>query len=182
FARNPLGGDRVNAMLVTSRPHTGIEADRIARAISAGRRGFDERALERRVAVGPLHYRPRAIARGRVLLCGDAAGLLDPFVGQGVAIALESSHAVVRAVRGILAGSASRARAAFVAERKAAVLPRTMLAAAVETLIRVRFLRERARRGLARDPRPAETVLAAVAGAVPAREALSLSALAGLLA
>jgi hypothetical protein len=62
------------------------------------------------------------------------------------------------------------------------VLGRKALAAAVNAVIRVRFLRERAQRAIGRDPAGAEQILAAVAGAVPAYHALSPRAIAGLLA
>jgi hypothetical protein len=56
------------------------------------------------------------------------------------------------------------------------------LAAAVDAFIRTPFLRARAERAIKRNPAPAEAILAAVAGAVPPVRALSLRAIAGLLA
>jgi hypothetical protein len=57
-----------------------------------------------------------------------------------------------------------------------------MLAAAVDAVIRIRPLRDRAERAIRRDPSHAESVLAALAGAVPARTALTPRALLGLIA
>jgi len=170
-------------MLVLPDARRGEAAERAVVEITGGRRHFEGDAIEKQVAVGPLRYRPSMVARGRVLLSGDAAGLLDPFVGQGMAIALESSHSVVRAVCGIFGGG--RARAAlgdFAAARRAAVLPRTLLAAAVDAVIRTGVLRARAERAIRRNPAHAEAVLAAVAGAVPARTALTPLALGRLIA
>ena len=135
------------------------------------------------LTVGPLRYAPAAVARGRVLLAGDAAGLLDPFVGQGIAVALETSSSVTAAASAILRGDRQSSVARrFASARRAAVQPRALLAAAVDSVIRTRFLRERAERAIKRNPQPAEAILAAVAGAVPARTALSLRSIAGLLA
>ena len=183
YARNPLGGGRTNAMLVLPRACTGDDAERAVAAITDSRRSFEAAALEKQVAVGPLRYWPSAVSRGRVLLTGDAAGLLDPFVGQGVAVALESAHSVVDAVVALLRGDGTSTIARrFESARRALVLPRKMLAAAVDAVIRTRFLRERAARSIRRNPAPAETILAAVAGARPVLHALSPRAIAGLLA
>lgn len=183
YARNPLGNGKANSMLVMPEARRGQDADRTVSELTKGKHRFEEDKLERRVAVGPLRYAADVAAKGRVLLVGDAAGLLDPFVGQGMAIALETSSSVVTAVDALLRGarSASVARD-FTAARTKAVRPRTMLAAAVDAVIRTRPLRERAERAIRRDPSHAESVLAALAGAVPARTALNPRALLGLIA
>jgi 2-polyprenyl-6-methoxyphenol hydroxylase-like FAD-dependent oxidoreductase len=184
FARNPLGGDLANAMLVMPRPAAGdAEASAIVDELSAGRLHFDPAKLEKRVAIGPLRYDASRLAAGRTMLAGDAAGLLDPFVGQGVAIALESSTACADAALALLAG----ARAASVARslaraRRELVKPRRILAAVVDLVVRTPIMRRRAARSVLRDPGVAETVLAAIAGAAPAARALSPALLARLLA
>ena len=183
YARNPLGNGKANSMLVMPEARRGGDADRTVIELTKGKCRFEEDKLERRVAVGPLRYAADVAARGRVLLVGDAAGLLDPFVGQGMAIALETSSSVVTATDALLRGKRSSAIARdFAAARTSAVRPRTMLAAAVDAVIRVRPLRERAERAIRRDPAHAESVLAALAGAVPARTALNPRALLGLIA
>ena len=183
YARNPLGGGRANSMLVLPSARRGDAAERAVADITGGRRRFETALMEKMVAVGPLRYRPRAVARGRVLLTGDAAGLLDPFVGQGMAIALESSADVLVAVRALLDGTpAASVGRRFARARREAVLPRTMLAAAVDLIIRNPFLRARADRAVHRTPMHAEAVLAAVAGAVPARSALTPATLGRLIA
>jgi menaquinone-9 beta-reductase len=183
YARNPLGNGLTNAMLVLPDARRGEAAERAVSDITNGSRRFESASLEKQVAVGPLRYAPKAVARGRVLLAGDAAGLLDPFVGQGIAIALETSASVAVAAKAMLRGDRlSAVGRRFAAARRAAVLPRTVLAAAVDMVIRTRFLRRRAERAIKRNPQPAEAILAAVAGAVPARAALSPGAIAGLLA
>ena len=182
YARNPLGAGRSNSMLVLPDARRGDAAEQAVIEITGGRRRFDGASLEKQVAVGPLRYAPDAVARGRVLLAGDAAGLLDPFVGQGMAIALETSRFVTGAASALLRGDrAGTVARRFASARRAAVLPRTLLAAAVDAVIRTKPLRDRAERAIKRDPGPAEALLAAVAGAVPARNALTPRAFAGLL-
>ncbi len=183
YARNPLGGDVANALLVLPSPIAGDDAaDAIVDEVSAGRMRFEGAKLEKRVAIGPLRYEPSRVALGRVLLSGDAAGLLDPFVGQGVAIALESSVATTGAALALLAGGrAGQAARSLARARRELVLPRRIVAFAVDTVMRTPLMRARAARSVRRDPAVAETVLAAVAGAAPAARALSPSLLVKLL-
>jgi len=58
-----------------------------------------EAALKSHGAVLPLYHknRPR-MARGRVLLVGDAAALVDPFFGEGIYYAVRSGQMAARAV------------------------------------------------------------------------------------
>jgi flavin-dependent dehydrogenase len=183
FARNPLGGDVANAMLVMPSPIAGDDAaDAIVNELSAGRLRFEGAKLEKRVAIGPLRYEPSRLATERVMLSGDAAGLLDPFVGQGVAIALESSVASAEAALALLAGGRVRQAARSLARaRRELVLPRRIVAFAVDTVMRTPIMRARAARSVRRDPSVAETLLAAVAGAAPAARALSPALLVKLL-
>jgi len=169
YARNPLGNGVVNAMLVMPRPMTGENADAVAFEISGGRRRFDSALLEKRVAVGPLRYRPRAVARGRVVLTGDAAGLLDPFTGQGVALALALSAAAADAAAELAACNDSDATRAigrnYTRRHRAIVEPRRRIAQTVDAMVRVPLLRRRALARFKRDPKWADSMLAAVAGA-----------------
>jgi flavin-dependent dehydrogenase len=43
---------------------------------------------------GPLTRRPRSAAAERLFLLGDACGYVEPFTGQGMAVALETATAV----------------------------------------------------------------------------------------
>jgi flavin-dependent dehydrogenase len=183
YARNPLGGDVANAMLVMPTPVSGDDAaDAIVDELSAGRMRFEGAKLDKRVAIGPLRYEPSRLASGRVMLSGDAAGLLDPFVGQGVTIALESSIASADAAIALLAGGrVHQAARSLSRARRELVLPRRVIAFAVDAVMRTPIMRARAARSVRRDPAVAETVLAAVAGAAPAARALSPSLLVKLL-
>jgi geranylgeranyl reductase family protein len=54
----------------------------------------------------PLRHRGMAIARGGAALVGDAAGLVDPLLGEGMYSAVYSGIAVARAVDAYLKGAA----------------------------------------------------------------------------
>ena len=58
------------------------------------------RKVERHGWSIPLAPRPGGLARGRVLLVGDAAGLADPLTAEGIGPALESGHAAAGAIVG----------------------------------------------------------------------------------
>ncbi len=183
LARNPLSADSVNAMLVMPTPTSPQQTQRVAAAVSGGLRTFDESALERRVAVGPLRYSARAIAGHRILLTGDAAGLLDPFTGQGVACALRLAFPASRAVRSLLANRAASVVAReYTREWRSIVAPRRALSLLLDAVIRTPWLRARADRAVRRDHSIAEQILAAVSGAAPPASAFSPRLLWSLLA
>lgn len=94
---------------------------------------------------GPLHQRVRAVHRGNVALVGDASGYLDAITGEGMAIALHQSAALVDA---LVAGDLSSYAAAH---RRIARLPdfMTHLVLALESRP---GLRRRAIRALAAEP------------------------------
>ena len=52
----------------------------------------------------PVYTRRQPVAAGRVLLAGDAAGLVDPFSGEGIRIAIQSGRIAAEC---ILAGGAA---------------------------------------------------------------------------
>lgn len=183
FARNPLSRDSVNAMLVLPQPARAEETDGIVKQITSGRRDFDESALVRRVAVGPLRYAPQRLMRERVILSGDAAGLLDPFIGQGVACALRLSFGAAQAVLARLAGvPQERVARGYIREWRSIIAPRKALSFLIDAMIRTPFLRVRAERAAYHDAGFAEKMLAAVSGAAPAASAFSPQLLMRLLA
>jgi len=59
----------------------------------------------------PLAPRPGGLARGRVLLAGDAAGLADPLTGEGIGPALACGRAAGRAIAQSALDPARAARA-----------------------------------------------------------------------
>jgi len=70
------------------------------------------------VSTSPLVFRePRAI-RGRVFQAGDAAGFVDPFVGDGISLALRSGVAAARCITEFLSGKLSQTEAETEYERE----------------------------------------------------------------
>ncbi|HEY7911312.1 MAG TPA: NAD(P)/FAD-dependent oxidoreductase [Blastocatellia bacterium] len=49
-------------------------------------------------STGPLSFGKRALARGGVLTVGDASGMIDPFTGTGIQIALRTGELAAQAV------------------------------------------------------------------------------------
>jgi menaquinone-9 beta-reductase len=97
---------------------------------------------------GPLRQRAGAVARGNVALVGDAAGYLDAITGEGIAVALHQSAALVAALAA--PGGADLERYAA-AHARIGRLPDTMTSA-VLALERRPWLRRRAVRALAAEP------------------------------
>jgi flavin-dependent dehydrogenase len=59
------------------------------------------------VATFPLHFRGPKALRENILLAGDAAGFIDPFVGDGIAIALRSGRMAALALAPFWRGGTS---------------------------------------------------------------------------
>jgi len=94
---------------------------------------------------GPLHQKVLAVYRGNMALVGDASGYLDAITGEGMAVALHQSAALVDA---LLAGDLSLYAAAH---RRIARLP-DFMTSLVLGLERRPNLRRRALRALAAEP------------------------------
>jgi menaquinone-9 beta-reductase len=59
------------------------------------------------VTTAPLIFRTPDPEQNRVLLCGDAAGFVDPFVGDGISLALRSGVMAANSLQGFLANEES---------------------------------------------------------------------------
>ena len=118
---------------------------------------------------GPLRQRARAVRKGNMALVGDAAGYFDAITGEGLAVALHESAALVEA---ILAGDLGRyARA----HRRINRLP-DLMTGLVLALERRPRLRARAVRALAAEPALFSRLLGIHARTLPPRR-LGLGAL-----
>lgn len=58
------------------------------------------------VSTAPLIYRTPQPVRGNIAFVGDAAGFIDPFVGDGISIALRSGKVAARCLRSFFANQA----------------------------------------------------------------------------
>lgn len=94
----PVGPDRVNvaAMVRADRATTMPAVLELHPALAARSRHWQP-AFEA-VTTSPLLFRRPEPVRDRALLAGDAAGFIDPFVGDGIALALRSGAAAAQAL------------------------------------------------------------------------------------
>ncbi|MFD5898513.1 MULTISPECIES: NAD(P)/FAD-dependent oxidoreductase [unclassified Streptomyces] len=89
-------GDGLVGVAVLSRERCGY-AEHLARFPELAPL-LDERAASGVRGAGPLRQRVSRPLAGRVLLVGDAAGYVDALTGEGVALALSTAGAAVRAL------------------------------------------------------------------------------------
>lgn len=99
--------------------------------------GAAERVDERWLSIGQVAFTAKAPAVSDVLMAGDAAGLIAPLAGDGIAMALRGGQLAAQYVTGYLAGQVS---AAALPRRYAAAWsrefrPRLHLARALQTLM-----------------------------------------------
>ncbi len=112
---------------------------------------------------GPLKQRVRAVSKGCVALVGDAGGYLDAITGEGLAVTLHESAALVEA---LVAGDLSRYAAAH---RRINRLPNFMTSMVLGLERRPR-LRRRALRALAAEPALFARLLGIHARTLPPRD------------
>ncbi|MBI3824587.1 MAG: FAD-dependent monooxygenase [Candidatus Rokubacteria bacterium] len=107
---------------------------------------------------GPFDVRVKPIARGRVLLVGDASGYLDAITGEGLSLAFASAAALVEATTGEDASAYPRACARV--RRRHLALTRLVLWVAEHPGLRRQVIR-----ALARSPDAFRAFLALNTGA-----------------
>ena len=76
------------------------------------RRAQTWKPLTTPVTTSPLIFRPPQPLRGNILLAGDAAGFIDPFVGDGISLALRSGALAARSLLPFLKGKLELEKAA----------------------------------------------------------------------
>lgn len=157
----PVSGDEVGVALLWSEGKTGFD-DLLARFPALRAKVAGAGAASRDRGAGPFHQRARAVRRGNVALVGDAAGYLDALTGEGLAVALHESAALVEAVA---AGDLGRYAAAH---RRINRLPNTMTSLMLALERRPR-LRARAVRALAAEPALFSRLLGIHARTLPPR-------------
>lgn len=158
----PVAPDQVGVALLWSGEARGFD-DLLARFPTLHARLAGVPVSSRDRGVGPLHQRVRGPAADPVALVGDAAGYLDAITGEGLAVALHESAALVEA---ILAGDLSRYTVAW---RRINRLP-DFMTSLVLALERRPRLRRRAIRALAAEPALFSRLLGIHARTLPARD------------
>ena len=140
----PVGADEIGVALLWSDGKSDFD-DLLERLPALQERLADAPVGSRDRGAGPLHQKVLAVCRGNVALVGDASGYLDAITGEGMAVALHHSAALVEA---LVAGDLSLyARA----HRRIARLP-DFMTSLVLGLERRPALRRRALRALAAEP------------------------------
>ncbi len=92
------------------------------------------------LGVGPIPWRPHAVAGGRVVLVGDAAGYAEPFTGEGMGCALASAEVLAEVAADLEPGTWSPA-----ASRRYRCLWRSRIGPRVRTARLMRHLLARPR-------------------------------------
>jgi 2-polyprenyl-6-methoxyphenol hydroxylase-like FAD-dependent oxidoreductase len=80
----------LNVSTLVRKTGTASLAEVLTRNAALRQRSRSWRAISDTVTTYPLLFRPPHPVAGRVLLAGDAAGFIDPFAGDGIALALRT--------------------------------------------------------------------------------------------
>jgi len=179
---DPLADGRLNAGLVVDvatvadavRAHDGarrlLEAAARSPALAARFRDAEMAGEVRYLA--PMTTAVRAVARGRTLLAGDAAGFVDPLTGEGIALAIATGELAARAVLGALrAGDrpadARRAAAEYAREHARLVRGKRWFHPLLQALLRRPALADGMAARLSQSPAAARRLLAVISNLRP---------------
>jgi flavin-dependent dehydrogenase len=86
----PLGGGRVNACAMVRADAASKLTEVFALHPALAARSVAWRGMSEPVSVSPLIFRKPQPVRDGVMMAGDAAAFVDPFVGDGISLALRS--------------------------------------------------------------------------------------------
>ncbi len=133
----PVSSDVVNAcaMVRSDRASSLPEVFRLHPALND--RAAPWRSVTPTCSTAPLVYRPPQPACGNVAFVGDAASFIDPFVGDGISIALRSGKAAAECLGKFLAGECGLAEsiAAYQVEYSRRFAPLLSVASRVRRLL-----------------------------------------------
>jgi len=103
----PVAGDAVNACaMVRSDRATSLE-EVFALHPALAERSRNWQPIMEAVTTAPLLHLPAHPIRDNMTFVGDAAAFIDPFVGDGISIALRSGRLAARCLRSFLVGAGS---------------------------------------------------------------------------
>jgi flavin-dependent dehydrogenase len=108
----PVGNDAVNACAMVRSDRATSLPEVFALHTALAKRAAAWSAVSQPVSTAPLIYRNPQPARGNAMFAGDAAAFIDPFVGDGISIALRSGRLAAQCVGKFLSGEAELGEAA----------------------------------------------------------------------
>ena len=107
----PSGNGRVNACAMVRADVASTLPDLFARHDSLRERSLRWQPLSDPVSTSPLLFRKPQPERDSILMVGDAAGFVDPFVGDGISLAVRSGSFAAECLMPFFAGEISLQRA-----------------------------------------------------------------------
>ncbi|HKW66305.1 MAG TPA: FAD-dependent oxidoreductase [Terriglobales bacterium] len=113
----PLGPDLINVSAMVRAEAATTLPDILSLHPALAARSRCWRPATEPVATSPLFLRRPEPLRGHILLAGDAAGFVDPFVGDGIALALRTGAAATQSLLPFLRGEASLPTAGLAYQR-----------------------------------------------------------------
>jgi menaquinone-9 beta-reductase len=108
----PVGNGRVNASAMVRADVASSLPEVFAQHPALHERSRDWSLVSDPVSTSPLIFRNPQPERDGVLMAGDAAGFVDPFVGDGISLALRSGSLAARCLSAFFAGGVSLPEAA----------------------------------------------------------------------
>jgi flavin-dependent dehydrogenase len=103
----PVGAGRVNASAMVRADVASSLPEVFARHPELRERSRNWTLVSDPVSTSPLIFRHPQPERDGILMAGDAAGFVDPFVGDGISLALRSGSLAARSLKSFFAGEAS---------------------------------------------------------------------------
>jgi flavin-dependent dehydrogenase len=101
------GGAQLNVSAMVRADVANSLPEVFQRHLELGKRSSAWQQATDTVATSPLIFRTPEPARRNILQAGDAAGFVDPFVGDGISLALRSGVLAAQCLRPFLSGSCS---------------------------------------------------------------------------
>ena len=113
----PVGPDCVNACAMVRADAAATMEEVLEQHPRLLARSRAWKAVTEPVTTSPLLFRKPVARRGAILLAGDAAGFVDPFVGDGISLALRGGVLATQALTGYWSGEVTLEQAASTYER-----------------------------------------------------------------
>ena len=101
--RNDTGASQINACAMVRSDIASCLPQVFTRHSALRERSRSWKQITQTVTTSPLIFRTPDPEQNGVLLCGDAAGFVDPFVGDGISLAFRSGVMAANSLQGFLA-------------------------------------------------------------------------------